>query len=91
MPRRDRMTRHSNASPESVTMSVFESPRTVPLGAITTHSVVAAADRLLAKLRVWRLSRETEFALSKLSDHNLADIGLRRVDISALSERLARR
>jgi uncharacterized protein YjiS (DUF1127 family) len=73
-------------------MSVYETtPRPLPLGTITTHRVVSAIEQILTTLVAWRRARLTETTLNNLSDAQLADIGVRRGQISAMADRLARR
>lgn len=72
-------------------MSTFESNRSVPLGAITTHRAVALVERVVESYFAWRRTRQTATALSELSDKQLADIGLHRGDIIAVAEELAQR
>jgi uncharacterized protein YjiS (DUF1127 family) len=72
-------------------MTVHETARPVPLGAVTTFRVVALAERALAAVRTWRAARGTEAALRRLSDRQLADIGLHRGAIPETAEALARR
>ncbi len=47
-------------------------------------------NRLLAGVLAWNDARQTRNALERLSDHELADIGLNRSDIDAVAQRLAR-
>jgi uncharacterized protein YjiS (DUF1127 family) len=42
---------------------------------------------LRAELALWREARQTRAALSRLSDRELADIGLNRADLDRLSDR----
>jgi uncharacterized protein YjiS (DUF1127 family) len=72
-------------------MSTFETNRSVPLGAITTHRAVALFERAIEGYLAWRRARQTATALSELSDKQLADIGLHRGDIVAVAEELAQR
>lgn len=71
-------------------MSAFESSRPVPLGAITVHHAVVFADRLVTRARAWRRERAAEMALGKLSDRDLADVGVSRGNLRTIAERLAR-
>jgi uncharacterized protein YjiS (DUF1127 family) len=72
-------------------MAVYSIERPVPLGAIAIFRVVDGFEHAIARLRAWRNARGTESALRKLSDQQLADIGLHRGDIAVLAETLARR
>ena len=71
-------------------MSVIQSDRAVPLGAVTTFRIVSLAERAWGAFAAWRNARATERVLAKLSDSELSDIGLHRGDIAAVAERLAR-
>lgn len=72
-------------------MSVLESNRSVPLGAVTTLRVVAVVERLVDNYLAWQRARQTARVLTGLSDKQLADIGLHRGDILEVSDQLARR
>jgi uncharacterized protein YjiS (DUF1127 family) len=86
----DGSTRPANGKPNE--MSVYETtPRPLPLGTMTTHRVVSAIEQILTTLVAWRRARLTETTLNNLSDAQLADIGVRRGQISAMADRLARR
>jgi len=71
-------------------MSAFESPRPVPFGSIAVHRVVVFADRIVARVRGWRVEHDAEIALGGLTDRELADIGLTRADIHGALGRRAR-
>lgn len=71
-------------------MSVIETPRPLPMGAITTFRFVSVAERVIEAFVAWRNTRATEAALMKLSDKQLSDIGLLRGQISEVAEDLAR-
>ncbi len=62
-------------------MAAISSNRPAPFGAITVYRIasglVAAGQRLVA----WNNARTARNALSKLSDRELADIGLSRADL----------
>ena len=64
--------------------------RPAPLGAITTFHVTQAVERAFLGFVAWRRARATEKALLKLSDKQLADVGLHRGEIVSLAEDLAR-
>jgi uncharacterized protein YjiS (DUF1127 family) len=71
-------------------MSVYETNRSVPLGAITTLRVVQLAERAIEAFRAWRTARATAESLAELSDSQLADIGLHRGEIAEVALKLAR-
>lgn len=71
-------------------MSVYESPRPVPLGAVTTLRIVSLFERGVDAFVAWRNARATVSVLRGLSDQQLEDIGLYRGQIAALAEKLAR-
>jgi uncharacterized protein YjiS (DUF1127 family) len=71
-------------------MSVYETNRSVPLGAVTTLRVVQMAERAIESFRAWRTARATEEALAELSDSQLADIGIHRGEIADVAQQLAR-
>jgi uncharacterized protein YjiS (DUF1127 family) len=50
-----------------------------------------AVDNLVADIREWREARANRRALAKLSDHELADIGLKRADLETMTRRELRR
>lgn len=80
----------ARAKPESSEMFAPEVTRAVPLGSITTFRIVALVQRALDAFAAWRSAHATEKALLRLSDQQLADIGLHRGDIAAVAEDLAR-
>ena len=55
-----------------------------PLGAGTSASSVLSG--LFGRIAAWNDARVTRAALSKLSDHELDDLGLVRGDIDAIAE-----
>jgi uncharacterized protein YjiS (DUF1127 family) len=67
-----------------------EKARAIPLGSITMFRIVNLAQRGADTLHAWHNARVTSTALQDLSDHQLADIGLHRGEISAVAEELAR-
>ncbi len=71
-------------------MSVYETNQ-VPLGSVATLRVVNVFERAYEAFARWRDARATRGALAKLSDAQLADIGLRRQHIEAVAADLARR
>jgi uncharacterized protein YjiS (DUF1127 family) len=72
-------------------MSVYETNRNVPLGAVTTFRVISSVERLVESYTKWRSARATAAALSELSNAQLADIGVIRGEIDAVADRLVRR
>ncbi|MER2507916.1 DUF1127 domain-containing protein [Amaricoccus sp.] len=72
-------------------MSIYETNHVVPLGSITTLRVVNAFERMTNLYRSWRDARVTGAQLRKLSDLQLADIGLTRGEIEDLAESFVRR
>ena len=65
-------------------MSVHEitSNRPVPLGAVGIFTVVSGAEALGRRVRDWLGRRATVARLRRLSDDQLADIGLTRADVA---------
>ena len=47
-----------------------------PFGAITIYRLVVAFENVVNTLASWHEARQTRAALAKLSEHQLADIGL---------------
>lgn len=75
-----------------MTMSApFTSSQPVPLGAVSIFRVTAAVEAAARALSSWQRARSTRLALAKLSDAQLADIGVTRHEIGAVSGALARR
>ncbi|MFO1105010.1 MAG: DUF1127 domain-containing protein [Amaricoccus sp.] len=72
-------------------MTAFETNHTVPLGSVSTLRVVNIVERAYDAYLGWRKARRTETALGKLSDQQLADIGVQRGDIALIAEGLAAR
>lgn len=65
-------------------MATFETTRPAPFGAVTLYRVVSAFEIVRDALVEWNSKRVTRNALSRLSDRELADIGLSRSDAEAL-------
>lgn len=63
-------------------MATFESTRPAPFGAVTIFRVFSAIDSMRETLVEWNNNRVTRNVLSRLSDHELEDIGLTRGDIA---------
>ena len=72
-------------------MSVLDTNRSVPLGAIATFRTVSFLDRALNAATAWQRARGTRAALRSLSDGQLADIGIHRGEIPDIANALARR
>jgi uncharacterized protein YjiS (DUF1127 family) len=72
-------------------MSVYETNRNVPLGAVTTFRLISSVERLIENVSKWRSARATATALSELSNAQLADIGVLRGEIDDVADRLVRR
>ena len=65
-------------------MATFETTRPAPFGAETLYHIVEYFDGVRTTLVDWNNKRATRAVLSKLSSHELADIGLTRADIDFL-------
>lgn len=72
-------------------MAYYEGPRPAPFGAITIYRAVSAVEALVAAVRRWHIARRTERELSRLSNHELADIGLERGWLNDVSGNIAGR
>jgi uncharacterized protein YjiS (DUF1127 family) len=68
-------------------MSVYEITRNrpVPLGSVGIFAVVSGAETLVGRLRNRLGRRATVAELRRLSDDQLADIGLTRADVAAFA------
>jgi YD repeat-containing protein len=66
-------------------MATFETTRPAPFGAETLYRIVSVIDAGIATLVQWNNKRVTRNALGKLSARELADIGLTRGDVDAMS------
>jgi uncharacterized protein YjiS (DUF1127 family) len=65
-------------------MAAIETSRPAPFGAIATYRIVSALGRAAEAVTAWNDARVTRKALSKLSDHELDDIGLCRGDVDLI-------
>lgn len=65
-------------------MAAIATSRPAPFGAITTYRAITAFGTLFGGLAAWNDARVTRKALSKLSDHELDDIGLCRGDVEMI-------
>lgn len=71
-------------------MATFEAhgkPGLADRAALSLSTVAADA---VARYRRWKLARDTREALSRLSDRDLADIGVVRSQIAEIAERVSR-
>lgn len=66
-------------------MAAVDTPRTASLGHATGSRLTQIFVSLAATLREWNENRLTRNALARLSDRELADIGLTRDDIDAVA------
>lgn len=66
-------------------MAATETSRTAPFGAISIFRAVQGVSGLYAAFVAWNDARVTRKALSRLTDHELDDIGLCRGDIDRLT------
>lgn len=65
-------------------MATVETTRPAPFGAIAAFRVISKLDTMRTNIIAWNQARLTQNALSRLSDHELADIGLSRGDIASI-------
>ncbi len=65
-------------------MAAYQTTHTAPFGAISIFRAVQGMSSVLATLRTVKANRDTRNCLSKLSDHELNDIGLCRADIDSI-------
>ena len=66
-------------------MATFETIRPAPFGAETVYRFVSFMDSKRTALAEWNNARITRNALSRLSDRELADIGLTRGDVEGMT------
>jgi len=59
-------------------MAYFKTAKPAPFGAITVHTAIAKIDRGLQFVSTWVAAQRTQAELRRLSDHQLADLGLSR-------------
>lgn len=62
---------------------------TAPFGAIAIHNTISAIENSATRFKLWNDRRKTVAALSKLSTHELEDIGLYPSDISEMAARFS--
>ena len=65
-------------------MATYATSRTAPFGAITVFRMVQSVSNVAASFQTWNAARITRNALSRLSNHELDDIGLCRGDIDLI-------
>ncbi len=68
-------------------MATFETSRPAPFGAVTVYRVISACSEFLTALLAWNDARKTQKILSRLSAHELNDIGLTPADVEAMTRR----
>lgn len=66
-------------------MADFNASNRAPFGAVAAYAFVQFAASLREKFGAWRETRATRNALSRLSDRELADVGLTRADIDRVA------
>lgn len=67
-------------------MAAVDTPRAASLGHATGSRLTQILGPFAAMLREWNETRLTRKALARLSDRELADIGLTRDDIDAVAQ-----
>lgn len=65
-------------------MATFETTRPAPFGAETVYRIVSVAEAAFSALVDWNNRRITRNALSRLSERDLADIGLTLADVDRM-------
>ncbi len=65
-------------------MALYETTRPAPFGAVTTFRIVTLIEKPIAAFKVWNDLRKTRNDLLRLSNRELADIGMLRSDIDHL-------
>lgn len=63
-------------------MAFFDTPRPAAAGRLSR-----AVETLFGEFAAWREARANRAALARLSDHELADIGLLRADLETMTRR----
>ncbi|MEO1000577.1 MAG: DUF1127 domain-containing protein [Pseudomonadota bacterium] len=72
-------------------MAMSDFARPAPFGATVIARIAGAFERIVEAYRAWRTAETAADELHKLSDRELADIGLIRGDIDVVAEKLATR
>lgn len=62
-------------------MFTLNATSSLPFGAITIYRLMNSVEAVVSAFISWSDARQTRDALAKLSDRQLADIGLSRSDI----------
>lgn len=65
-------------------MAHLTTTRPAPFGAISAFRVVNTVETVVRQAVAWNQKRQTKSVLLKLSDHELADIGMERHEIESL-------
>lgn len=65
-------------------MAAYETSRPAPFGAISIFRAIQGVGSLFSAIVAWNDARATRNALSRLSDHELEDIGLCRGDVEMI-------
>ena len=65
-------------------MAAYESSRVAPFGAVTIFRAVQFFSAISQSFTLWNDARVTRFALGKLTDRELDDIGLCRGDVALI-------
>ncbi len=68
-------------------MSVIHQTRTIPTGARSIYVLTSLFENAVTSVRRRYSERQTRRVLSRLSDHELDDIGLTRAEIQHLPDR----
>lgn len=66
-------------------MADVNSTNRAPFGAIAAYGFVQVAVSLRDRIVTWNSARITRNALNRLSDRELADIGLTRADVESVA------
>lgn len=70
-------------------MAAQDVTRNAPFGAVAIHTAVSKLETQWIALKTWNTRRKTVAALSALSDHELADIGMHRSELSEMAARFS--
>jgi uncharacterized protein YjiS (DUF1127 family) len=71
-------------------MATASVARVLPLGSVTIYHIVDGIDQVLATIRRSLSARRTAAVLSKLTDAQLEDIGVRRGEVRRVALRVVR-
>ena len=72
-------------------MAHYTPSRPAPFGAITTYRITGFFENVIFSLKAWDEARRTSKVLSKLTNRELADIGLSRSGIDEFAANFSRR